>query len=184
MDLKAGDSTLVLGGARSGKSAFAEALVARSGLTPVYLATSDPADAAHDPEMTERIAHHRARRGDAWETVEEPLAIASAIAARTADDAVLVDCLTLWLSNLMHAERDLPAETDGLVRSLDRTSATVVLVTNEVGQGIVPENALARRFRDEAGRLNQRIAEAVPNVVLVAAGLPPPLKRDGRTVHA
>lgn len=164
---------LVLGGARSGKSDFAEGLVRKSGLTPVYLATG----AAFDGEMEERIARHRASRGDGWLTIEEPRDIAGVLERESrAERAVLIDCLTLWLSNLMFAEADIEAETARLVGALAEVEGPVVLVSNEVGGGIVPDNALARRFRDEQGRLNRRVAEAAGMVVLVAAGLPLVLK--------
>jgi len=172
--------SLVLGGARSGKSAHAESLVAAAGGARIYLATA----AAGDEEMAARIAAHRARRGPGWRTIEEPLDIAPVIAreARTGV-AILVDCLTLWLANLMAAGRDAEAAGTGLIGALEDAAGTTVVVANEVGLGIVPENALARRFRDEAGRLNQRVAAAAADVVLMAAGLPLPLKRDGRIVH-
>ncbi len=165
--------TLVLGGARSGKSAHAEALVESRPGPCVYLATAE----AGDGEMAERIAAHRARRGTRWRTLEEPLELAATLAARPAGEgAVLVDCLTLWLSNLMAAERDPAAETARLLEALPGVAAPVVFVSNEVGLGIVPMNPLARRFRDEAGRLNQAVAAAADRVVFVAAGLPLVLK--------
>lgn len=165
-------STLVLGGARSGKSRYAEALIASRG-AGLYLASAEAGDA----EMAERIRQHRARRGAAWETLEEPLELAAALVREARPDRpILVDCLTLWLSNLLHAGRDLEAETRQLVGSLSRLRGPVVLVSNEVGLGIVPDNALARRFRDAAGRLNQEVAAACERVVLVAAGLPLVLK--------
>lgn len=164
---------LVLGGQRSGKSRFAEGLIARSGLAPVYLATAT----AGDGEMTERIARHRERRGDGWRTVEEPLDLAGALAREAGDGkAVLVECLTLWLANLMSADRDLDAETAILVAALAAAKGPVVLVSNEVGGGIVPDNALARRYADALGTINQRVAEAAERVVLVAAGQPLLLK--------
>ena len=165
--------TLVLGGARSGKSAHAEALIAKLGGTPVYVATAEAGDA----EMAERIAAHRARRGEGWTTVEAPIALAEALRtqARTGN-AVLVDCLTIWLSNLLFAARDVDGEVDALMAALGEAAGPVVLVSNEVGLGIVPENALARAFRDHAGRLNQRVAAAADRVVLVTAGLPMTLK--------
>jgi len=165
--------TLVLGGARSGKSAHAEQLAAAQDGAPVYLATAEPGD----DEMAERIAAHRARRGDGWRTVEAPLELAEALRAEARDGAcVLVDCLTIWLSNLLFAARDVEAEVSDLMAALDEVAAPVVLVSNEVGLGIVPENALARAFRDHAGRLNQRVADAADRVVLVTAGLPMTLK--------
>ncbi len=164
---------LVLGGARSGKSSFAEAEIAVCGLESVYLATSK----AFDVEMEERIALHRARRGSGWRTIEEPLALAETL-TRELDPgrAVLVDCLTLWLSNLMAADRDVDQAGAALTAVLEEARGPVVLVSNEVGQGIVPDNALARRFRDAAGRLHQRIAAMAGRVVFVTAGLPQTLK--------
>jgi len=168
-------TTLVLGGARSGKSAFAERLVAESGLDCVYLATA----AAGDEEMRARIARHRADRGDRWRTVEEPLAITDALAREASPDrAIVVDCLTLWLSNLMHGDRDVAHETEQLVAALRAVASPVVLVSNEVGLGIVPDTPLGRRFRDAQGRLNQSVAAVVGNVVFMAAGLPLWLKRS------
>ncbi len=166
--------TLVLGGARAGKSAYAESLVmtgpASRGL---YLATGAPGDA----EMAVRIAEHRARRGSGWRTVEEPLELTRALKAHaSAERPVLVDCLTLWLSNLMHAARDTETATRHLIDALPDLAGPVVFVSNEVGLGIVPDNALARRFRDAAGRLNQAVAAACQRVVLVTAGLPLVLK--------
>lgn len=162
-------STLVLGGARSGKSAFAEDLVRGSGLLPVYIATGR----AFDGEMESRIAAHRVRRGPEWRTVEEPLELPGAIAAQaSAASMVLVDCLTLWLTNLMMDARDVEAETERLAVSLEVAAGPVVLVANEVGLGIVPDNAMARAFRDHAGRLNQKIAAVAEDVYFIAAGLP------------
>jgi adenosylcobinamide kinase/adenosylcobinamide-phosphate guanylyltransferase len=167
-------TTLVLGGARSGKSHFAEQLARDSGLSRVYLATAT----AGDDEMQARIAHHRSQRGDGWRTVEEPLALTEALARESATDRiVLVDCLTLWLSNLMHDGRDPALETRRLAEWLHATPHLVLLVSNEVGLGLVPETPLGRDFRDAQGRLNQAIAAAVPNVAFVAAGLPLWLKR-------
>ena len=159
----------MLGGARSGKSALAERLVRGMGGAPTYIATAT----AGDEEMQARIAQHRADRGGGWHTVEEPLALADAL--RAAQGPVLVDCLTLWLSNLMFAERNLNNETNGLLGVLDATSQ-VVMVSNEVGMGLVPDTPLGRRFRDAQGRLNQAVAAAVPRVLFVAAGLPIQLK--------
>jgi adenosylcobinamide kinase/adenosylcobinamide-phosphate guanylyltransferase len=170
--------TLVLGGARSGKSRYAEDLVTATG-AGVYLATAE----AGDGEMAERIARHRARRGAAWQTVEEPLALGRALIsasamAETCGGAVMVDCLTLWLSNLMGAGRDVDRETAAVLAVLPRLGAPVVFVSNEVGSGIVPATPLGRAFRDEAGRLNQRVAAAADHVVLVVAGLPLVLKQS------
>lgn len=168
-------TTLVIGGARSGKSAFAETLVSDSGLAPVYLATAT----AGDDEMKARIAQHRKQRGDGWRTVEEPLALIDALTRDSkSGQVVLVDCLTLWLSNLMHAGRDADIETRRLTRFLGVALHPVVFVSNEVGMGLVPETPLGRAFRDAQGRLNQAVAAVVPNVAFVAAGLPLWLKRD------
>lgn len=164
---------LVLGGARSGKSRFAEALIRATGLPRVYVATAQ----AFDAEMAARIAQHRADRGAGWRTVDAPLDLAGAVAAEdAAERAVLVDCLTLWLSNVMLAERDVEAESAALVARLAGMRARVVCVSNEVGMGIVPDNALGRRFRDAQGRLNQQVAAAADLTVFVAAGLPLVLK--------
>ncbi|MBN9023116.1 MAG: bifunctional adenosylcobinamide kinase/adenosylcobinamide-phosphate guanylyltransferase [Rhizobiales bacterium] len=164
---------LVLGGRRSGKSRFAEDLVLSSGLAPVYVATATPGDG----EMAARIAAHRGRRGGAWRTIETPLLLADAIrGAAVAGNAVLVDCLTLWLANLMEGGADLAAETGGLVATLEQAEGPVVFVSNEVGAGIIPDNALARAYSDAHGILNQRVAAAVGRVVLVTAGLPLLLK--------
>ncbi len=144
-----------------------------SRLTPVYLATG----AAGDAEMAVRIAAHRARRGPEWRTVEEPLDLPERLIAEAKPDcAVLVDCLTLWLANSMAAERGLGSATSRLVEALAIAEGPVVLVSNEVGGGVVPDNALARRFADAQGELNQRVARVVDEVVLVAAGLPLVLK--------
>ncbi|MSO68799.1 MAG: bifunctional adenosylcobinamide kinase/adenosylcobinamide-phosphate guanylyltransferase [Alphaproteobacteria bacterium] len=165
--------TLVIGGARSGKSGFAERLCLASGLRPLYLATAE----ARDAEMAARIADHQQRRGSLWRRVEAPLELVDALEAHAGIHAiVLVDCLTLWLSNLIEADRAIEAETARLIEALARLTGPVVFVSNEVGLGIVPDNALARRFRDEAGRLNQRIAATADRVVFIAAGLPLTLK--------
>ena len=165
--------TLVLGGARSGKSRHAQSLVEGAAAEALYLATAEP----RDDEMKARIAAHRARRGARWTTREEPLALTQALASSARPDRpVLVDCLTLWLSNVMEAGREVEAEIDALVAALPRLAGPVVLVANEVGLGIVPDNALARAFRDHAGRLNQSIAACADRVVFVAAGLPLVLK--------
>src|SRR4051794_37496775 len=160
--------TLVLGGARSGKSRYAEQAVMASAAPWVYVATAE----AFDAEMTARIAEHRTRRGGQWQTVEAPLDLAGAIAGAPATATVLVDCLTLWLNNLMFGNRDIDVETQHLETALAVRQAPSVLVSNEVGWGIVPDNAPARRFRDLQGRLNQRIAARAGRVVLLVAGLP------------
>lgn len=168
-----GKSVLILGGARSGKSGFAEELGDALPGRHVYIATAE----ASDEEMTRRIARHRADRAGHWHTVECPLALRDTIMAHDAQDSViLVDCLTLWLSNLMLHEYDLADARGGLAGLLTQVQGTLLLVANEVGQGIVPENALARQFRDEAGWLNQALARAVDNVWFVTAGLPQRLK--------
>jgi len=172
--MTAPDTTLVLGGARSGKSAFAERLVCESA-SRIYLATAT----AGDEEMKRRIAHHRASRGDGWRTVEEPLALVQTLDREDRrGNAILVDCLTLWLSNLFGAKRDVAAESARLADSLRKAKATIVLVSNEVGLGLVPETPLGRDFRDAQGRLNQMVGAAVTNVAFVAAGLPIWLKRQ------
>ena len=158
----------VLGGARSGKTRLALSRAEASGLVPVYVATAT----ADDAEMAARVAAHRAERGLGWTTLEEPLDLAAALARSAAPDRILVvDCLTLWLSNLMFAERDVEAETVALVEALRQLAGPTILVSNEVGLGIVPDNALARRFRDQQGRLNQVVAAAADRVTFVAAGL-------------
>jgi adenosylcobinamide kinase/adenosylcobinamide-phosphate guanylyltransferase len=165
--------TLVLGGARSGKSRYAETLVADAVAAGTYIATAEAGDA----EMAARIAAHRAQRGAFWRTVEEPLDLAGAI-RRHAEPArpILVDCLTLWLSNLMGAGRVVAHESETLRAGLREAVGPVVLVANEVGLGLVPETPLGREFRDAAGRLNQDVAALADRVVFVAAGLPLVLK--------
>ncbi len=165
-------ATLILGGARSGKSALAEAMAVASGHRLVYLATGQ----AVDEEMAARIAEHQARR-DGWTTVEEPLAVPRALAERASEGCVvLVDCLSFWLANLMEAERDIERETDRLVRVLRNLPGAAIFVGNEVGHDIVPANELARRFRDANGRMNQQVAAASQRVILTVAGLPMILK--------
>jgi len=159
--------TLVLGGARSGKSRYAEGLIAALPPPWAYIATAE----AGDHEMAVRIRGHRARRGRSWRTVEAPRDIATAL-AEAAKMPVLVDCLTLWLSNLMLADADIDAEIDRLEKALADTEAPVVLVANEVGSGIVPDHPLGRKFRDLHGLLNQRVAARADRVVLMVAGLP------------
>ena len=166
-------SHLILGGARSGKSRYAQTLAEAFDGDLIFIATGE----AFDDEMAERIAHHRADRGPRWDTVEAPLALDEAIRARAAPGKLLlIDCLTLWVSNLMHAERDIVAATDELIAAMGDARGPVILVAYEVGLGIVPDNALARRFRDEAGRVNQAVAAAANEVSFIAAGLPLRLK--------
>lgn len=164
--------SLVLGGAASGKSAFAEGLILSSGLAPVYIATAQIWDA----EMADKVAAHKVQRGPGWRTVEEPLAIDRVLAGVSRADAVLIDCATLWLTNLMLTEADLPAAELGLFDALAICTAPVVIVSNEVGMGIVPDNALARRFRGAQGGFNRRLATRADLVVMVIAGLPLVLK--------
>ncbi len=163
---------LVLGGARSGKSAEGERLVARHPGPLAYIATAE----AGDEEMAARIAAHRARRRDEWRTIEAPIDLAAAI-AETASLPTLVDCLTLWLANLMLAGADIAVATAALEDALAAHHAPLVLVASEVGLGIVPDNALARRFRDAAGTLNQRLAARADRVLMMVAGYPIEVKR-------
>lgn len=167
-------TALVFGAARSGKSRFAERLALATGLSPIYIATAE----ARDGEMAARVAAHRAARaGRGWTTIEEPLDLVALLAAHAAPHAVmLVDCLTLWLSNLMEHMRDPEAEGDALAAFVAAAPGPIVLVSNEVGAGIVPMNALARRFQDAQGQLNQKIAAAAASVFLVSAGQPLRLK--------
>jgi adenosylcobinamide kinase/adenosylcobinamide-phosphate guanylyltransferase len=167
--------TLILGGARSGKSALAERLACESGQAVVYIATAQ----AHDEEMAARIAHHRDRRPAHWQSVEEPLALADTLRAYARPDrCVLVDCLTLWLSNLLGNADDkrLGHEWDALLNVLPALPGELLFVSNEVGLGVVPMGELTRRFVDEAGRLHQAMAARCERVLFVAAGLPLPLK--------
>ena len=162
--------TLVLGGARSGKSRFAENLARQHGGLRTYIATAG----AFDDEMRQRIAKHREQRaGDGWVTIESTLDPASVLPR---DGLVLLDCVTVWLGNLMHHGRDLRAEVAKLCAALEVCPAEVILVSNEVGLSIVPENAMARRFRDEQGLANQALAAIADNVYFIAAGLPLTLK--------
>ncbi|ARU02051.1 bifunctional adenosylcobinamide kinase/adenosylcobinamide-phosphate guanylyltransferase [Yoonia vestfoldensis] len=164
--------TLVLGGAASGKSSYAEGLIAQSGLAKIYIATAQ----VFDDEMAAKVARHRDLRGSGWTTFEEPLDPGAILSQHKADSAVLVDCATLWLSNVMLADQDVPAASAIFVQALADCAAPVVVVSNEVGQGIVPDNALARRFRNAQGALNQALAAQADRVVAVMAGLPLVLK--------
>jgi adenosylcobinamide kinase / adenosylcobinamide-phosphate guanylyltransferase len=158
---------LVLGGARSGKSRYAEWLIATYPQPWIYVATAE----ARDEEMAGRIAAHRARRAAGWQTIEAPHDLASALRAAPPDAAVLIDCLTLWLSNLLETERDIEVEMARLQETLTERAGPTVIVSNEVGLGIVPDNALARRFRDLQGNLNQRLAAQAARVIMMVAGI-------------
>lgn len=168
--------TLILGGARSGKSRFAQQLAENSGKPElVYIATA----AAYDTEMADRIARHRADRDQRWTTIEEQLALPDIIAHEAAPHRVLlIDCLTLWLSNLMLGAADVIGATTGLLAALGTAEGAIILVSNEVGSGIVPETPLGRAFRDEAGRLNQLVAATADRAALIVAGLPLWLKGE------
>jgi adenosylcobinamide kinase/adenosylcobinamide-phosphate guanylyltransferase len=164
---------LVLGGARSGKSRYAQARAEASGLRRIFVATAQ----AFDDEMRDRIARHQADRDHGWATLEAPFDLAPILARYSAPDTILlVDCLTLWVTNLLLADRDIPAETATLIDALRAAAGPVILVSNEVGFGIVPDNELARRFRDHAGIVNQCIAAAADEIQLIVAGLPMQLK--------
>lgn len=163
---------LITGGARSGKSRRAEQRTRCFPGRPTYIATAEALDA----EMRDRIASHRDRRGPEWQLREAPFELVAALTETDGHGPRLVDCLTLWLSNLIHTNRDWKSETSKLAETLSRQASSVVLVTNEVGLGIVPDNALARSFRDAAGFLNQAIAEVVDEVEFVVSGLPMKLK--------
>ncbi|HEY0960234.1 MAG TPA: bifunctional adenosylcobinamide kinase/adenosylcobinamide-phosphate guanylyltransferase [Novosphingobium sp.] len=166
-------SLFVLGGARSGKSRYAQQRAEALGRKRLYIATAQ----AFDDEMRARITRHRADRDKNWETVEVQIDLASIITDRSAPDTVmLIDCLTLWTTNLILADHDIRAATLALTNAIARADGPVILVANEVGLGIVPDNALARRFRDEAGLINQQVAASTAEVQFIAAGLPLRLK--------
>lgn len=178
--------TLVLGGARSGKSAHAETLAAASGKEVIYIATAQ----AGDSEMAARIAHHRQQRNQTWTTIEEPLALGAAIAQwSTPERLLLVDCLTIWLSNLLFSEeKEFPdvgkiippacfdQQRTYFLHALEQAAGDVILVSNEVGMGVIPQGAISRWFVDEAGRLNQAVAARCESALWVVAGLPTTLK--------
>ncbi|MBE1206794.1 bifunctional adenosylcobinamide kinase/adenosylcobinamide-phosphate guanylyltransferase [Aminobacter carboxidus] len=164
--------TFLLGGARSGKSAHAERLITQFPAPWTYIATAQ----AYDDEMRERIAIHRGRRGEGWRTLDAPLDLVGALGSVPDGEPVLVDCLTLWLTNHMLADHDVEAEGSALVTLLARPRGPWFVVSNEVGLGIVPDNALARRFRDDAGRLNQKVAAVAGEVLFLVAGLPMKVK--------
>ena len=174
---RTGKCILVLGGARSGKSAYAESLAEGWKGERIYIATAQ----AHDEEMAARIKAHRERRGKSWTTLGALLDLPDTLRKANAKDTfVLIDCLTLWLTNVMLAELDCGVAVRDLIDAMSISKGTVVLVSNEVGSGIVPDNALARKFRDAAGEANQRIAAAADEVVLMTAGLPMVLKGSSR----
>lgn len=168
--------SLILGGARSGKTSFAEKLAVRESVRPLYLATAQ----ALDDEMRERVRTHQVQRHPKFSTLEEPIALPSALrSAEGIHDIILVDCLTLWMSNLLGSGRDVAAAVDDLVGALGEIEGSqVIVVSNEVGLGIVPDNAMARSFRDLAGSAHQRLADICTNVYFVAAGLPLVLKGE------
>lgn len=164
--------TLILGGAASGKSAHAEALVTATGKARVYLATAE----AHDAEMLEKLETHRKRRGPNWRTVEAPRDLRPALGSAGADEVVLLDCATMWLSNHLLAESDLSQAEADLIDALDDCAAPVVVVSNEVGLSVVPDTTLGRRFQTAQGKLNQTLAARADVVINVIAGLPQVLK--------
>ncbi len=166
--------SLVIGGAASGKSDFAEGLVHGTGRAKVYLATAQ----AHDDEMRAKLARHRKARGPGWQTIEESLDVGRTLATISGDTCVLLDCATMWLSNHLLEGTDMAEAEAGLMAGLALSAAPVVIVTNEVGASVVPENAMARHFREAQGRLNQKLAAKAGLVVNVIAGLPQVLKGD------
>ena len=165
-------TSLFLGGARSGKSQLAENLVTQSHKSPVYIASAEIRDA----EMRERIDTHQARRGENWQLIEAPLDVAGALAKNSADQIVLFDCATLWLSNHLLAENNIENKQAELLAAIENCAGQIVCVSNEVGMGLVPDNALGRRFRDAQGALNQALGAQADLVVFAAAGLPLVLK--------
>ena len=167
---------LVLGGARSGKTAFAEQLAIRSGSRPAYLATAE----ALDSEMRDRVESHKASRAGQFTTIEEPLDLSDALLKASLEhDVILVDCLTLWITNLLMASEDVAGAVSKLGATLVQLkTAKIILVSNEVGLGIVPDNAMARTFRDLAGAAHQRLAEICDDAYFVVAGLPITLKGE------
>ncbi len=173
-------SILITGGARSGKSALAERMTLALGTPALYIATAE----AWDDEMADRIARHRARRGAEWETVAEPTDLVRALTETDGGAPRLVDCVTLWLSNLMLGGHDWEAEVARIADLIPRLSAPVVFVTNEVGSGIVPDNALARAYRDAAGIANQRLADACDELWLCVSGHPLKVKPQCSTIFS
>lgn len=170
-------TTLILGGARSGKSAYAEKLVLSVQLRPVYIATAQ----AQDDEMRLRISHHQSRRGTDWTTIEEPLALCEKLLNHAnPKNAIVVECLTLWLSNLMMAGSNIEEEISRLINLIPNLAGPVVFVSNEIGMGLVPETAMGREFRDHQGRLNQQVALVADTVQFIAAGYPLSLKPESK----
>jgi adenosylcobinamide kinase/adenosylcobinamide-phosphate guanylyltransferase len=167
-----GRMTLVLGGARSGKTRHAQILAMATPPPWVYVATAQPLD----DEMTERIAAHKAARSDGWSTVEEPIELSRAVIEAPASSPVVVDCITLWVSNMMLAGHDVDDAVAGFIKCLDERSAPTIVVSNEVGAGLVPETPLGRAFRDQAGIVNQHLAVSAHQVLFMVAGLAMPLK--------
>ena len=164
---------LILGGARSGKSGYAESLAKKTAFDVIYVATAQ----AHDQEMSERIAQHQLDRPKHWLTIEEPLALADVIQAHSkSNSVVLVDCLTLWLMNVMHHELDLAEQVDALLATLEQAPGLVILVSNEISMGVVPMGELSRRYVDNLGRLHQQIAKHAQQVTLMVAGIPMAVK--------
>ncbi len=164
--------SLVLGGASSGKSDYAENMILNTGLAPVYIATAQ----VFDDEMAAKVTRHKKSRGDGWHTIEEPIAVAETLMQMDEGRAVLLDCATLWLTNIILGKHDLAQHTSDLIAAMRNCKSPVVVVSNEVGQGIVPDNALSRQFRNAQGTLNQHIAAKADLVVAVMAGLPMILK--------
>lgn len=167
-----GNLTLVIGGASSGKSSIAEKICVLSGLPRIYLATAQ----VFDTEMRAKVVHHRTDRGQNWHTIEEPFEAAKVVSATKEGEVLLFDCATMWLTNHLLADNNLTAETEALLTALTQSPAQVVIVSNEIGMGVVPENALARRFRIAQGGLNSKLAEQCGTVIGVMAGLPFALK--------
>ena len=172
-------SVLVTGGTRSGKSIFAEKYAKRLSNSPVYIATAEE----FDVEMKNRIARHKARRGVNWKTVNEPLHIAEALNDTDGQGASVVDCLTIWLNNLIMANLSIDISVEKLIEAIAKRRDPVILVTNEVGSGIVPDNALARSFRDQAGTMNQKIARAVDELYFCVSGISLRVKPEIETTH-
>jgi len=164
--------TLILGGASSGKSLYAENLAISTGLKPVYLATGQ----AYDSEMTQKIARHKARRGSEWQLIEAPLELSPPLHSLSHQHVILLDCLTLWLSNHLEKNNNIEDEAAKLLAAIQASNAHIIAVSNELGLGLVPSTPLGRSFRDAQGRLNQLFANAASTVTFVAAGLPLPLK--------